>query len=139
MRVDNLQQGAAFHFTKYAAFFDPPPHKAAEDRKGLGGGEGKNFDADVSAFSREKKFFSSPRFPSTLVGNSAFPKNSTLFIGAPSRPEPPGELHFFLEAKAAGPLPPFLPPRFSAGDRREGSLQWHPTVPRGKSDAGEIL
>ena len=37
IRVDNLQQGAAFHFTKYAAFFDPPPHKATEDRKGLGG------------------------------------------------------------------------------------------------------
>ena len=28
---------------KYAAFFDPPPHKAAEDRKGLELGEGETF------------------------------------------------------------------------------------------------
>ena len=62
--VDNYRYSAEPFFTKYAAFLDPPPHKAAEDRKGLGDGEGKNFDADVSAFSREKKFFSSPLFPS---------------------------------------------------------------------------
>ena len=50
--VDNLQQGAAFHFTKYPAFF--------EKWRGVWGEE-KNF------FSREKKFFSFPRLPSTLV------------------------------------------------------------------------
>ena len=55
------------------AFFDPPPHKAAEDRKGLwvGGGEGKNFGADVRPF-LVKRSFPLPQEPSTLVGNSAF-------------------------------------------------------------------
>ena len=60
IRVDDLQKGAAFHFTKYAAFFDPPPHKAAEDRKELG--RGGNFGADVRPFLVKKSF--SP-FPSS--------------------------------------------------------------------------
>ena len=94
VRGDNLQQGAAFHFTKYAAFF--------EKWRGVRGEE-KNF------FSREKKFFSFPGLPSTLIGNSAMPKS-------PFAPTPP-----------KGPFAPGrntnskwgLPPRSSNGAKTE--------------------
>ena len=53
--VHKISNGDVNHFYKYSAFF--------EKRRGVRGEE-KNF------FSREKKFFSFPRLPSTLIRNS---------------------------------------------------------------------
>ena len=63
IRVDNLQQGAAFHFIKYAAFF--------EKWRGVRGEE-KNFGADVRLFHVKKSFSPFPGSHLPLSGTARF-------------------------------------------------------------------
>ncbi|MBR2911967.1 MAG: hypothetical protein IKC05_10175, partial [Lentisphaeria bacterium] len=68
VRVDNLQQKAAFHFAKYAAFFE----KRIRLRTRLRGTRRKQkyTGADIPAFSREKSFSPFPGSPLPLSGTA---------------------------------------------------------------------
>ena len=68
IRVDNLQQGAAFHFTKYAAFF--------EKWRGVRGEE-KNFGADVRLFHVKKSFSPFPGSHLPLSGTARSEKTKS--------------------------------------------------------------
>ena len=66
-------------------------------KRGEGSGERRKLRCRRSAFSREKKFFSFPRLPSTLIGNSAYSKSS------------PGHVLFYFSARCRKTKMNFVP------------------------------
>ena len=99
IRVDNLQQGAAFHFTKYAAFF--------EKWRGVRGEE-KNFGADVRLFLVKKSFSLLPGSHLPLSGTARFYKIAHLKKNANDAAEKSPELLFQRRVKIPNSLCPVL-------------------------------
>ncbi|MBR1951321.1 MAG: hypothetical protein IKA32_02005, partial [Lentisphaeria bacterium] len=68
IQTDNPRQGIGPLSTKYPAFFEKGIRLRTKLR--WTGGKQKYTEADVSAFSREKKFFPFPPIPTAFIRNS---------------------------------------------------------------------